>query len=161
MNRIFSILILLMAILVPSYAMAQRGEKSLGIMGGYNTRSESAVAGIYFQYRCGQLIRLAPDLQYVIKHDGVNAYQFNANVHFVINLGQKVNFYPLAGVTFQSWRFNAQEISKETKNYLGVNGGAGIEYMATSTLKVFFEGKYSWIKNLPSGTFAIGLGYCF
>ena len=117
MNRIFSILILLMAILVPSHAMAQRGEKSLGIMGGYNTRSESAVAGIYFQYRCGQLIRLAPDLQYVIKHDGVNAYQFNANVHFVINLGQKVNFYPLAGVTFQSWRFNAQEIGKETKNY--------------------------------------------
>ena len=50
--RNISKICLALMLTLPAFTMSAhcRGEKSLGLRGGYNTRNESAVAGLYFQY---------------------------------------------------------------------------------------------------------------
>lgn len=139
---------------------AQRGEKTIGISAGYNTYNKSAVTGIFFQYRFSKYVRLAPDLQYQIKNNGISGYQFNGNLHVPIAMDSRLNFYPLAGVTYQSWRVNADEDSSR-KNYFGANVGGGFEYYATPTLRLAIEGKYSILKKFSNGGFTLSIGYLF
>lgn len=159
-NKVKYIIIGLVAICCSIGASAQRGEKSLGLLAGYNTRIESGVAGIYFQYRFSSYFRLAPNLQFLIQRNNVSSYAFNMDAHFPL-LGQnKVNVYPIAGISFQSWRYKP-ESERFTDNKLGIDAGAGIELKITPTLKTFTEAKYTLIKRHKSGNIVIGLGYCF
>lgn len=158
-RKILYILVLCLTI-IPSIANAQKGEKNLGVFSGYNTRTESAVAGIFFQYRFSSHFRLAPNLQFLIKNRDLSSFQINGNAHFPLKLDTKFNFYPLIGITYQSWRHTAGEESI-TKKYFGGNFGGGFEYFATPTLKILIEGKYSLLKRYSNGNFIVGLGYQF
>ena len=71
MNKI---IILITALLISSTcAMAQKGEKTVGVLAGYTTENQSALAGLFFQYRCSSLLRLSPDCQFVW-HFGQNKH---------------------------------------------------------------------------------------
>lgn len=152
--------VIICALFLPLTIMAQKGEKNLGIMGGYNTRTESAIAGIFFQYRFSKYFRLAPDLQFLIKNNDQSSFQFNGNAQFPLALDTKFNFYPLVGLTYQSWRNSAGEESI-TNNRFGGNFGGGFEYLATPTLKISIEGKYSLVKSYSSGGFTLSMAYQF
>lgn len=154
MKKILIVIIAFLSVL--NLAATQKGDKSLGVLTGYNTRVSSAPVGLYFQYSFSSLIRVAPDLQFVIKNDGKSFYTFNANVHFVFKLDTKLNAYPLLGVTYQNWR-----IDEHSYGRLGLNAGAGLEFQVMPTLKLLVEGRYTPVKNYSSGNFLIGIGYNF
>ena len=139
--------------------MAQKGEKTVGILAGYTTENQSGIAGLFFQYRCNSLLRLSPECMFAIKNDNRSAFLFNGNAHFLIKASEKANFYPLVGITFHNWKYyNSDE---NNKFRLGGNIGAGFEIMATSTLKLSVEAKYSLVKDFSSGNFYASIGYVF
>lgn len=166
--------IILTALAVPTTASAQRGEKSLGIKAGYNTRNESAAAGIYFQYRFSKYFRLAPDVEYILRHTGSDALSFNCNAQVPLLLGgsdSRVNFYPLAGLNYTSWNYHpaknsvlrtdaSNDVSTRV-NRLGLNVGAGFEYHIKPTLKIAIEGKYTLASHNNFGAISASIGYVF
>lgn len=162
MKKIISLLLIVIAAFYSGNAYSTiKGEKYIGILGGYNTQNKSALAGIAFQYRFSQYFRIAPNFQYVFKHNSLSAYQINLNTHYPLALDTKLNFYPIAGLTYQSWHTSVASEDSNTYKKFGFNIGAGFEYMATPSLKISVEGKYSWIKRYDSGGFFMGIGYLF
>lgn len=167
MKRTALTFIIILCSLIP--LSAQRGEKSAGIRAGYNSCTESAVAGIYFQYRFSEHIRIAPDIDYVFKHNNVDAFAFDCNMHFPFALGTSgINLYPIGGISYSCW--NIRHISPDLNNTddvttrsnkFGLNAGGGLEWYATPTLKVSAEGKYRWIDDFDSGVFSLSIGYIF
>lgn len=163
-----TVILILLAIVsaMPAYAFG-RGEKSLGLRAGYNTRNESPVTGLYFQYAFSRHFRLAPNIDYVYRHHGTDAYSANVNAQFPIIYDHNDRFgvYPFTGVNFISWnhRLNntdGQETSSRVSR-LGLNFGVGVEFYCTKSLKIHAEGKFNLVESYSSGVFTIGIGYVF
>lgn len=166
---IITAVVFVISMFVAMPAEAQSGEKMMGVRAGYNTRNESAVGGIVFQYRFSEHFRLAPEIDYIFRKVGTDAFSFNGNAHFPFALGQGVNIYPLAGLNFTSWNTkleydeegsNEDDVSTRSGKF-GLNVGGGIEYYASTTLKISFEGKFCWVNKYDTGAFTIGIGYVF
>ncbi len=165
LKSIIIVIVAAMALALPLSATS--GEKTVGLRAGYNTRGETAVAGVMFQYRFSDHFRLSPNIDYYFRHNGVDGLSFDVNAHFPLSIAKngRFNCYPLAGVNFTSWDYhfiddNNDDISnRETR--LGLNVGAGLEYYATPTLKLSFEAKASILKQYSSGTFNLSIGYVF
>lgn len=160
------------AVFIPVESVAQRGEKSLGIKGGYNTHNESAIGGLYFQYRFSRYFRIAPDVEYVFRHSGKDALSINCNAHvpFALAATGRVNVYPLAGLNYTSWNYHPSkpDVAGDTGddvssrvNRLGLNVGAGLEYYIKPTLKIAFEGKYTMARHDNFGGISLSIGYIF
>ena len=163
MKKIIAAVIMAIVALVPTTMNAQRGEKSVGVFGGFNSETESGLAGVYFQYGCNSWLRLSPNMQVVFRKHNLGAFQINGNAHFVLPLGEAVNVYGIGGVTYQSWRYSEKKDKREDNvtNRFGLAAGAGIELYCTKTLKLMAEGKYSFVKKHPSGDVFVGIGYVF
>src|SRR5574344_364443 len=80
------------------------GEKTIGILAGYNTQNESGISGISFQYRFSSHLRISPNFQYIFKKNDISAYELNINMHAPFRLDTRVNIYPIVGLTCQSWK---------------------------------------------------------
>lgn len=166
-SSLIAIFLFAIAALVPTDAVAQKGEKTVGLRAGYSTRNESAIAGVYFQYRFSRYFRLAPNIDYIFRHRGTDAFSFNGNAHFPISLvPQRLNIYPLAGINYTSWNMRIEGLD-ETDDVttragkFGINIGGGLEWYATPTLKVLFEGKFCWVNKYDTGALTLGIGYVF
>lgn len=155
------------AVLLPASVCAQRGEKSVGVLGGYTTANHSGVAGLYFQYRFSEHFRLSPDVEYIFRNNDVDGFVVDMNAHVPFDFaGRRVSLYPLAGINYTTWsrHFPTSEDgieASERKKRFGLNVGAGVELRVTSSLRIFGEGKYSWVKNFEAGVFNVGIGYVF
>ena len=147
---------------------SEKGEKSIGLRGGYATSNHSAVAGLYFQYAFSSRFRLAPDIMYTFRHNGTDAYSLNLNAHvpFALN-NSKIAIFPIAGINYTSWNISGgKEIdenndAKSRIDRLGLNLGGGVEYFVKPTLKLSLEAKYRALKDYGSGVFTVSIGYVF
>lgn len=151
---------------VGSVAAAVRGEKSVGLKAGYCTRNESAVAGAYFQYAFSSHFRLSPNIDYVFRHEGSDAFIFGLTAQFPIGItGSRFDMYPLAGVSYSIWNYQSHgEASDDVStrvNRFGLDFGMGVEYKFASALKIFAQGKFNLVKDYNSGIFVVGIGYVF
>ena len=150
-------------------AQSVKGEKSVGLRGGFTTCHDAPVAGLYFQYRFSRHFRLSPQIDYYFRHHDTDAFAFNINadVPFAIGSSGKFNLYPLAGVSLTSWNFHHRSTGEEAddatsrKLRAGVNVGGGAEYYVTPTLKLALEGRYNWVKHYDGGVFTLSIGYMF
>ena len=165
MRKIYVALFTALLCLLSLSAHAQRGEKSVGLLGGFNTESESGLAGVFFQYSCNSWLRLTPNIQAIFKKNDVSAMHINGNAHFILQLTDDLYCYALGGVTYQSWRLpwvnDDWKIEHENINRFGANVGGGLEIYATPSLKFMVEGKYSFVKDFSSAGFVAGIGYVF
>ena len=167
LHSLLAIIVSAVALTIPTDAAAQTGEKSLGVRTGYNTRNESAVGGIVFQYRFCEHFRLAPEIDYIFRHAGTDAFSFNGNAHFPFAISRGLNIYPFTGLNYTSWNTTSNTYSDDIDDVstrsgkFGLNIGGGLEYYATTTLKVSLEGKFCWVNRYDTGTFTIGISYLF
>lgn len=151
-------------------------ENSMGVRIGYNSRNSSPTAGLWFQHEFAPHFRLAPNVDYIFRKDNTDALSINCNAQFPIHFGQSGSFafYPLAGLNYTSWNYHYTDdpdISDSTadgagdvtsrKNRFGINGGAGLEYRVTPTLKLALEAKGTFVKSYSSATVTISIGYVF
>ena len=147
---------------------AEKGEKSVGLKGGYTTVNHSAAAGLYFQYSFSDHFRLAPDVDYVFRHDRSDALAINLNAQFPIAIAsERFSIYPFAGLSYGIWSHHNRADSEGSTGgtsrvkRFGLNGGAGVEMRVTPTLKLMAEARYSWIRHYDGGFFGVGIGYIF
>lgn len=171
-KSILALLAVIASLYISAPAMAESGEKSVGLRAGYTSTHNAPVAGLYFQYRFSEHFRLSPSIDYSFRHNHTDAYALNINVDVPFALGKNspVNIYPLAGVNFTSWNVHnpatrdGEDITDDSStrsNRIGFNVGAGVEYYATSTLKFALEGKYGYIKHFDGAFVTLSIGYVF
>lgn len=170
MKKLITLIALALFIIpmMPLEANGQRGEKSVGLRGGYTTRNSTASAGLYFSYRFTKHFRIAPKIDYAFRHNDTDAFSFNFDTEYPISLSTTgdVNFYPIAGLNYSTFSTHAtlsdaSDDASVRDNQFGLNAGAGIEYFASPTLRLAFESKCQFIKQYSGGWFTVSIGYRF
>ncbi|MCM1348874.1 MAG: porin family protein [Firmicutes bacterium] len=158
-------------LLLPTAVMAQhKGEKSVGLRGGFTTRQTTATAGLYFSYRFTEHFRISPKMDYAFRHKGTDAFSFDMDFEMPFSLSPsgKANFYPIAGLNYSTFSThtiftedNGSDDTSQRSNEFGLALGAGVEYFATPTLRLAFESKGILIKKYSGGWFNVSIGYVF
>lgn len=175
--KLTSALILALISIIYSVAPAAarspyKGQKSIGLYGGYSARTEAPAAGLYFQYRFTRALRIAPSVDYVFRSENQDSYNFDFNIHtpLRLNAAETANFYPIAGVGYSAIYHRCNDSdptvydatdSSHRYDRLGLNLGGGLEYFVNSTLRIAIEGKWRWRKDYSTGLFTVAIGYRF
>lgn len=147
-------------------ASAQKGESVFGVQTGYTSTNNSAFAGLFYQYGLSDVVRISPELGFVVRHEGYDAFTADVNVHFPLPLNQsKMELYPLTGLNFSSWTWHQdldgiKDVSTRS-NRLGINFGAGWQLRASETIKVKIEAKYLLTSRFSTFVLGAGIGYVF
>lgn len=161
MKKITSILIAAVAafaaVMTPATASAQRGEKALGVMGGYATYNDGGYMNLYFQYSFANHFRIAPEIGYVFRNDCASAFIMSVDMHFPFRLAKAFSVYPLVGLTFNNWSY----CDDSNQARVGGDFGAGFDFYLTSYLKLTLQGKYSLMNDTSGGFIGMGIGYVF
>lgn len=134
-----------------------KGEKTLGIRGGYASYNESGYNSIFFEYTFAPHFRISPEIGYVYSHYRKTAFKLDADMQFPFRIVSGLQIYPLAGLAFNNWSYK----DDSSKSRLGADLGAGLDFYMTQNLKLNVQAKYSWLPDV-SGLFAgLGIGYIF
>lgn len=161
MKNLFKVLavgvIALCAAAFPQQSMAQSGEKTLGVAGGFATYNSGGLAKLYFQYSFSNHVRIAPEVGYVFRNEGKSAFVMSVDMQFPFKLAKGFAIYPLAGVTFNNWTWHDDKHASR----VGADFGAGFDIYLTSNLKLSMQGKYSMMNDTDGGFIDFGIGYVF
>ncbi len=88
----------------------------------------------------------------------------NLNGHFPLTApSSRLTAYPLAGLNYTTWNYREpdnNDVSARTDR-LGLNAGAGVDYLVTPTLKLGADAKFRWTRDYNSGVFTVSIGYVF
>lgn len=134
-----------------------KGEKTLGLAGGYASYNRSGYSSVYFQYTFVPHVRIAPEFGYVFRSHDKTGFEISCDMHFPFRIVRGFNIYPLVGVTLNTWNY----IHGGSATRFGGDMGFGFDLYITSNLKFNIQAKYSVMKN-TSGAFAgVGIGYVF
>lgn len=137
-------------------ALAQRGEKALGLKGGFSTKNDGGVAAVYFHYTLHKHIRLAPEIGYMFRNNGMSGFECCVDVHFPFRMARGFNIYPLMGVTLNNWDWQSDSATR-----FGFDIGGGVDIYMTTNLKLTLQGKYSMMNDFGGGFFDAGIAYVF
>ena len=159
------IMLLMVAMVMGISAMwAQQGKMAGGINFGYGTEIETVGLGLKFQYGITDAVRAEVAFNHSFKKDYTKMWDLEATAHYLLPLGEKTTFYPLAGLCFVKAKASANisgyEISASNSEW-GANLGAGIEHAITDVLSVGFEAKYQLVSDMDQAMFNIGVTYKF
>ena len=148
---------------------AEEGDKWAGINFSYgvNSKFKNFAAGAKFQYEVKQNLRLEAAANYFFKRslgsdyneDGdlsASQWDINLNAQYLIHVADKMNIYPIVGPSIMTYKTNGLT-SYHTR--FGVNIGAGWEYELNDEIKVNFDFKYQYLKDIDRPVFAIGAAY--
>ncbi|MBD5301738.1 MAG: porin family protein [Bacteroides sp.] len=156
-----AIAILFYLAVLPSVANAGqntvKGEKTLGIRGGYASYNESGFTSIFFEYSFAPHFRIAPEIGYVYRHHDKTAFVFDVDMHFPFKIVSGLKVYPLAGLAFNNWSYH----DDSNKSRIGANFGVGFDFYMTQNFKLNLQAKYSWLPSVSGLFTGIGLGYIF
>lgn len=158
-TALFSALIVIAAMLMPSGAEARRfsGEKTLGMMGGFASYNSGGYMDLYFHYTFSPHVRIAPEIGYVFSNNGKSAFEMSVDMHFPFRVARGFQVYPLAGLTFNNWNYK----HAGSKSRVGADFGFGFELYLTTYLKLNLQGKYSLMSDTDGAFIGLGIGYNF
>lgn len=141
-------------------AYAQKGSNAIGGNILYDTQvTQSIGIGIKAQHFFTDSFRGEASFNYFFQNDEVSMFDFNANVHYLVNITNSFHLYPLVGLTVGHYMVDVDGIDSETR--VGGNFGGGLEYDLTSNLTIGFEGKYQLVSDFDQGVISVGLTYRF
>ncbi len=150
------ILLALTIALVGLTASAQQGQPALGINLGYGTETESLGIGIKAQYFLTKALRAEASANYFFEKDNLSMWDLNLNAHYLFNVANKLNVYPIVGMTLTNFDSHGN-----TKSRIGVNLGGGIEHNLTRNISINAEAKYQLVNDFDQGVFSVGAAYRF
>lgn len=142
------------------------GEKTLGLQTGYTSYNQSAVAGMEFSYRFSRNFRLAPSVNYIFKHENVDALMINLNAQVPLPFAGRWEAFPFAGLNYSSWNYhntdaaNNPDVTTRISRF-GLNIGGGISYAATQTLRLSLTADYVVIKQFSGCNILARIAYRF
>ncbi|MDE5970761.1 MAG: porin family protein [Muribaculaceae bacterium] len=144
-------------------------EKTIGVEAGYNSKNQSALAGIAFSYRFSHHFRLAPNVQYVFNNKNIDGFSINIDAHVPFGLkNTPVELYPIAGMNYSMWNNKAElfdqdfnnDVSTRQSNF-GLNLGGGVGMKFSAHLRLFVEGRYTFVRHFSTAMVSAGIVYSF
>lgn len=144
-------------IVFPSEAKASTHEKTLGIGGGFSTYNHAGFGKLFFQYSFIPMVRIAPEIGYVFRHEDTTGFEASIDCHFPFRVAKGFKFYPLAGVSFNNWSHSGESHILRG----GFDIGGGFDLYFTQSLKLSIQGKYSVMKDCGGAFIDMGVGYVF
>ncbi|WP_459190366.1 outer membrane beta-barrel protein [Parabacteroides sp. APC149_11_2_Y6] len=153
----FVVVLMLALFSIGVHAQTEKGRSSVGLNLGYSFNDIGNTAiGIDYRYSIIDAVRIAPSVNFLIKHKGVSSVMFDVNAHYVVKLSEMFGFYPLAGLSLSVWHGGGDNITR-----FGGNLGLGAELYATHNVTVGVEAKYNIIKDLDGAMVGVRVGYNF
>lgn len=144
-------------------------EKTIGIEVGYNSHNKSALTGIAFSYRFNRYFRLAPNVQYVFRNNNTDG--FSINIDGQVPFGLKnvpIEIYPIFGVNYSSWNNKSTKFERDfsddvstRENNFGLNLGGGVGVKCSGHLRLFVNGRYTFVRHFGTAMVAAGILYSF
>lgn len=160
--RKFIVMCVLAVVGITASAQNSLGQSSFGFNVGYGFGDNSSMLFAFdYRYSLTDEVRFAPSLTYFAKNDGLSAWAFDVNAHYIFQVDEMFGFYPLAGLDLSFWRFDGFDGFHKTLTRFGANFGVGGEVYATDQLTVGMEFKYNLIKDFSQPILAVRIGYCF
>ena len=148
-------------------AQYNRGDKSFGVRGGFETRNTSGVAGASFEYTLSRHLRLSPEFDIIFRHKNRDGGSFALYVDFPFQFcNDRGAFYPIAGIAYRSWAFHNKDYDTmkdvtTRRNVFGLNLGCGAETMVSSTCKISLEAVYALQRHYPGVQILAGVSFVF
>lgn len=159
------LLLLVCAAVMSLSASAQAGDKALGAQLVFGSETNNIGLGVKGQYYFTDQLRGEASVDYFFKNKGVSMWDINANVHYLIDVADKLKVYPLAGLGYTNWSYKYEyagvPVVEGTDGRLAVNLGGGAEYELTKDLSVNAELKYQIISHYNQLVLGVGVAYKF
>ena len=102
MKKLF--MALLCAVGVSSAAFAAGGDMALGVQMSHASSANQLGLGVKFQCELVDAFRIEPSFNYYFENANWSAWDVNVNLHYVINVVNKFDVYPLAGIGYSNWK---------------------------------------------------------
>lgn len=140
------------------------GTVGLGAHAGYGNKIKSVGAGANLHYYYTNQLRFAPSFTYYLPRKGNSMWEVDADAHYVVPVSWLFSFYPIAGLNYSNWKFDAAKASEIglqdwTKHRVGANLGLGIQYDFGYKTRISLEYKYQFIKDFSQSSFMAGIGF--
>lgn len=140
-------------------AVAQeKGDKAIGAKVVYATEFERLGFSLKGQYNITKPLRAEASFTYFLKKYEANLWMLDLNAHYLFNVADKVNVYPLAGLSYShaSVSFLDETVSK---GKFGFNLGGGVDYSLTDKISLNAEAKYLFVNEGNTPLISAGLSF--
>lgn len=166
MKRFF-LLFPLVGFLSLSNSFAQfEGTVGMGFHAGYGAGINSLGGGAHIHYYYTNEIRFAPSFTYFIKRKDTGMWMVDADAHYVLPVSVAASLYPIVGINYSQWTFDAATIGKSLvpariDHRLGINMGLGWQHDIGYRVRANYELKYQFIRDHSQVLFSAGFGFWF
>ena len=106
-------------------------------------------------------IRLEPSITYFFEKDNLSMYDYCLNVHYLINVGDYITVYPLAGIDILNIQENFGYHGTSSHSDLGFIVGGGIDFRITYDVAFNVEAKYRFGDDVNRTLLSAGISYMF
>ena len=156
-KKMKKLLVVLLLTIVSVGAFAQQGTVSGHVKGGLAFDPTRFGVGAEARYGITNEIRGAADVLFFFPKDNVTGLDFNINAHYVFQVADGLDIFPLAGLNIANGRYSAsgemkkwlkaagQKTSFGSTNF-GFNIGAGADYALSEKTYLNAEFKYTFSK---------------
>jgi len=143
---------------------------SSGVEFAYAGKMEAFGLGVRLLYGINENIRLDLSDHYYFKKEYKYLDDLNLNVHYLFDVADNLQLYPLAGVTLLLWKVEFDDYNFQTDTWFknsfsdskfGVNLGGGAQYALTDQLMLNSEVKFQLISDTNQLVLSAGLIYKF
>lgn len=161
----FIYLFIIVLSLFSTRAFAQyEGTVGMGAHAGYASEIKSVGGGIHLHYYHTNRLRFAPSFTYYVPTKGKSMWEIDADAHYLLPLSWTFSVYPIAGVHYSNWKFDASKVANAdtgnwTKHRVGAHLGLGIQYDFGYKVRISAEYKYQFIKDFSQSAFMAGIGF--
>jgi len=143
---------------------------SAGVELAYAGKMEAFGLGVRLLYGINENIRFDLSDHYYFKKEYKYLDDLNLNVHYLFDVADNLQVYPLAGVTLLLWKVEFDDYNFQTDTWFknsfsdskfGVNLGGGAQYALTDQLLLNGELKFQLISDTNQLVISAGLIYKF
>ena len=143
---------------------------SSGVEFAYAGKMEAFGLDVRLLYGINENIRLDLSDHYYFKKEYKYLDDLNLNVHYLFDVADNLQLYPLAGVTLLLWKVEFDDYNFQTDTWFknsfsdskfGVNLGGGVQYALTDQLMLNGEVKFQLISDTNQLVLSAGLIYKF
>lgn len=164
MKKLFLVLATFLALSVGKASAQFEGTVGMGAHLKYGAEITSMGAGAHLHYYRTNNIRFAPSFTYYLPRKGKSLWEIEADAHFMVPLSWDISLYPIAGVNYGNWKYDAQKSTdwgdeNWTKHKVGGNLGLGLQYEIGYKIRANFEFKYQFIKDFSQLNVMAGIGF--
>ena len=162
------VVLLLMLVVTAMAAKAEIGEVAVGLQTVYGTDTKVPGVGFHVKYNTRHHARFVWSANYNFKKNGCQGFDTGFDYNYLFYVGDNIRIYPLVGGMMRTWFWKETELVgaiditySDAETRLGLNGGAGIDYVLSDHFILNFETKYQYIKDASQAFFSLGASYRF